>query len=174
MLKTTIKDNQATGAAGEALAREAFIARGYAVSNLNEIASNFPLADFTAQVGRFRLLVQVRGTTTRSGWFQMRSEEACEMQRLAEAFGHYPLYVFVDVRDKAIRCGTADEVDSMCLHSFGLFRYEGLSFDDPKLFDISRLENLVTAEENENDIDDLLAHYHGAYIDNFTFHDNEA
>lgn len=154
----TIKHNRATGVAAEALAREAFSACGYTVRDLNEITPNFPLADFAVQVGRFRLLLQARGTATRFGWFQMRSEEPAKMQQLAGALGHHALYVFVHLGYQTIRCGTASEVEGLCLDSFRTANYEGVSIQDPSLFDINRLKNLVTAEDDEDDIDCLLSY----------------
>lgn len=67
----------------EAAAAQALSTAGFAVTNLNHLAENCPFMDLLARAGQHRLLVQVKGTTTRHGKFGAPPHTARALARLA-------------------------------------------------------------------------------------------
>lgn len=79
----------------EATAASALQAEGFTVTNLNELAGNFPAADLVASRGTDRLMIQVRGTTIPAGKFRASPAKARILDRLAPLLGCHAIYSFV-------------------------------------------------------------------------------
>lgn len=146
----TIKHNKITGERAEPLAIEALQAAGFTVVDLNQFAKNFPLVDFIARRGTRRLLVQVRGTTTKARWFRLAYNQVEKFIGLADALDLHAIYAFVHIDgmwpEVRFGCATdvADAVVDGWIYGGG---YDGVSMDYHRFVDA----NLVGA------IDELLS-----------------
>jgi hypothetical protein len=87
--------NDETRDRAEAATTETLRAHGYDVTNLNDLAGNFPAADLAARRTGERLLIQVRGTTTLAGKFAAPPTKARTLCALADALDCHGLYAFV-------------------------------------------------------------------------------
>jgi hypothetical protein len=103
-----------THAAAEIAAAQAFRSEGFRVTNLNDIAGNFPAADLGAVHGDERLFVQVRGSSEASGDFPAPPVKARNLRALADAVGCHGIYCFVqfpcDEEKQVMRVETAARV----------------------------------------------------------------
>ena len=85
---------------------------GFRVTDLNEVAGNFPLADLGALRGEERILIQVRGTVAAHGDFPAPPAKARKLHAFAEAVGCRGLYALAHFTgdSEVIRFDTATRV----------------------------------------------------------------
>lgn len=85
---------------------------GFRVTNLSDIAGNFPVADLAALRADERILVQVRGIKEEDGDFPAPSAKAGKFHALAEAVGCRGLYALAHFTGdgKVLRFDTAARV----------------------------------------------------------------
>jgi hypothetical protein len=96
----------------EAAVTEVLRARGYVVTNLNELTGNCPFMDLLARKGADRLLIQVKGTTTDWGGFTTPPHTVWALHRFATELDCPALYAFVHfvTAEPVIRFATAADV----------------------------------------------------------------
>jgi hypothetical protein len=103
-----------THATAEIAATQAFRSEGFRVTNLSDIAGNFPAADLGGVRGDERLFVQVRGSSEAAGDFPAPPEGASKLHALADAVGCHGIYCFVqfpcDEEKQVMRIETAARV----------------------------------------------------------------
>lgn len=89
----------------EAEAARALRDQGFRVTNLNDIAGNFPVIDLAARRGGDLLLVQVRGSGTKDGKFRAAPEDSRAVATLSDALGGHGIWAFVHFApDGALSC----------------------------------------------------------------------
>ncbi|MFJ4187862.1 hypothetical protein [Kitasatospora sp. NPDC089509] len=103
--------NRITRERAEELVSAVLKAEGYAVTNLNQLAGNFPLADLIAR-RETRLLVQVRGTTISEGKYRTPPQKARTFNRLGVELGCPAVYAFAHLAPEqpVVRFALATEV----------------------------------------------------------------
>jgi hypothetical protein len=96
----------------ESVAADALRASGFQVTNLNDLAGNFPADDLAALRGNDRLLVQVRGTTGLDGKFTAPPAKGRILSALADGLGCRGAFTLAHLTEDGpvIRFGTAAEV----------------------------------------------------------------
>lgn len=158
IMPMTIAANRIMGLKAERVAIGALRTAGFEVTNLNDLASNFPLADLVARRGVDRLLVQVRGTALRHPWFRMAPTTPRAFGRLAVALGHHAVFAFVHVVGTwpTVRFGAADQVEEHILDYFFVGGDEGLSLDERGLVDICSIERLWAEDRDDLMLPDHL------------------
>ncbi|MFD7161361.1 hypothetical protein ACFV9C_42715 [Kribbella sp. NPDC059898] len=103
------------GKQAEAAAAAALRAEGFTVTDLNDVAGNWPIVDLLARIGSKRWLIQVRGTTIDWGPFRTEPAKAHQLITLAEELGCHALYAFVHFTsdNTVIRFAPATEVAAL-------------------------------------------------------------